>query len=73
METPTAEFAIKTCLKELRTRLDEAARVAMAAEACADIGNIDKAVEIVLDLEQPVYEAGRLLDAASLINRISKT
>lgn len=73
METPTAEFAIKTCLKELRMRLDEAARVARTAEVCADIGDIDKAVEIVLDLEQPVYEAGRLLDAASLINRLSKT
>lgn len=70
METPAAEFAVKACLKELRMRLDEAARVARAAEVCADIGNIDKAVEIVLDLEQPVYEAGKLLDTASLINRI---
>lgn len=71
METPIAEFAVKTFLKELRRRLDEAARVARAAEACADIGNTDKAVEIVLDIEQPIYEAGKLLDAASLINRLA--
>ncbi len=46
MEAPTAEFAVKACLKEIRKQLDEAARVAKAAEACADIGNIDKAVEM---------------------------
>ena len=34
-------------------------------------GNVEKGVEAALDIEQPVYEAGRLLDAASLINRLA--
>ena len=35
---------------------------------------IDQEAEIErgLDIERPVYEAGRLLDAASLLNRLSK-
>lgn len=70
MEASTTELAIKAFLKEMRKQLDEAVQVAKAAEACAEAGNTGKAVEIALDLEQPVYEAGRLLDAASLINRL---
>lgn len=46
---------------------------ATAAVACAEAGNVDKGVEIALDIEQLAYEAGRLLDAASLLNRLSKT
>jgi hypothetical protein len=36
-------------------------------------GNTEKAIEIVLDLEQLIYEVNTLLNAASMINRISKT
>ena len=32
----------------------------------------DEAVHIALDIEQLAYEATRLLDAASLINRLAK-
>jgi len=32
----------------------------------------EKAVEITLDIEQPLYEATTLLNAVSLINRIAK-
>jgi hypothetical protein len=56
----------------MRQRLDEAASIARAAQACADAGNIEKGVEIALDVEQLVYEVETLLNAASLINRISK-
>ncbi len=72
MDRATTEVAIKNILTELRTRLDTAAKTGVAAEACANAGNIDKAVEVALDIEQPAYEVGRLLDAASLLNRISK-
>jgi hypothetical protein len=37
-----------------------------------DGGFCDKAVEITLDIEQPLYEATTLLNASSLVNRISK-
>ena len=37
--------------------------MAKAAEACADAGNVSKAVEITLDIEQPLYEVTTLLNA----------
>lgn len=72
MDRTVTEAAIKIYLKEIRSRLDQAAGIAKAAEACAAVGNVDKAVEVSLDIEQLSYEASRLLDAASLLNRLSK-
>jgi hypothetical protein len=45
---------------------------ARAAEACANAGNIEKAIQIVLDVEQGIYEVTTLLNGASLIIRIAK-
>jgi hypothetical protein len=73
MEPVTVETTIRAHLKEIRERLDHAASIGRAAQACADAGNVEKAVEIALDIEQLVYEVNTLLNAASLINRISKT
>jgi ATP/maltotriose-dependent transcriptional regulator MalT len=70
MDATTAEAVIRDFLKEIRNRLDEVSTVAKAAEACAEAGNIKKAVEIALDIDQPLYETTTLLNAASLINRI---
>jgi hypothetical protein len=50
--------------------LTKAAQVAKAAEACAKAGSISESVQISLEIEQSVYEVGRLQDAASLLNRI---
>jgi hypothetical protein len=72
MDAQVAETAIKVYLKEIHTRLNEAAGIARAADACAETGNADKGVQVALDIEQLVYEATRLLDAASLINRLAK-
>ena len=72
MDAAVAETAIKAYLKEIHTRLDEAASIAKAANACAEAGNADKGVHVAMDIEQLVYEATRLLDAASLINRLAK-
>jgi hypothetical protein len=71
MEPDVAETAIKTFLGIIRKNLESAATIAKAAVACADGGNIGKSVEIALDVEQLIYEANTLLNAASLINRIS--
>ena len=73
MDTGTLVITIKVYLKEMRERLDHAASIARAAQACADAGNIEKGIEIALDVEQPIYEVNTFLNAASLINRISKT
>lgn len=72
MDAQVAEMAIKAYLKEIHTRLKEAAGIAKAADACAEAGDADRGVQVALDIEQLVYEANRLLDAASLINRLAK-
>jgi hypothetical protein len=73
MDANTVRITIHAYLAEMRQRLDEAASIARAAQACADAGNVEKGIEIALDVEQLVYEVNTLLNAASLINRISKT
>jgi len=56
----------------MRERLDEAASLGQAAEACANSGNVGKAIEIAHDIEQLTYEVNTLLNAASLMNRICR-
>jgi hypothetical protein len=63
--------AIQTLLTEIHSRLEDAARIAKAAEACALAGSVTEAVAASMDIEQLIYEAARLQDAASLLNRLS--
>jgi hypothetical protein len=72
MDRATTEQAITMVLTEIHSRLDEAARIAKAAEACALAGSVAEGVVVSMDIEQIIYEAGRLQDAASLLNRISR-
>ncbi len=72
MDRATAQKAIAIILTEIRLRTDEAARIARAAEACALTGSVTEAVSVSMDIEQIFYEAGRLQDAASLLNRLSQ-
>ena len=73
MDRATIEITLKTHLKEMCERLDLAASIARAAQACADTGNVEKGIQIALDVEQLIYEVNTFLNAASLINRINKT
>ena len=52
MDAAIAETALKAYLKEIHCRLDEAASIAKAADACAQAGNADKGVHVALDIEQ---------------------
>lgn len=72
MDRPLIEQAIELILAEIRVRSGEAAQIAKAAEACAQAGSIDEAVSVSMGIEQILYETGRLQDAASLLNRLSK-
>ena len=72
MDHATIEPAIRILLSEIHSKLNEAARIAKAAEACALAGSISEGVAVSMDIEQLVYEAGRLQDAASLLNRLSR-
>ena len=71
MDRATIEPAIRVVLSEISSKLNEAARVAKAAEACALSGSVAEGVTVSMDIEQLIYEAGRLQDAASLLHRLS--
>jgi hypothetical protein len=72
MDRATTEQAITMILTEIHSRLDDAARIAKAAEACALSGSVADGVVVSMDIEQIIYEVGRLQDAASLLNRLSR-
>jgi hypothetical protein len=73
MDAHTVEITIKVYLKQMRERLERAASIARAAEACADTGNVEKGIEVALDIEQLIYEVTTCLNAASMISRFGKT
>ena len=73
MDPTTVETAIKAYLTEMRSRLEKATSIAKAAEACALSGNVEKGIEIVLDIEQITYEVNTFLNAASMIHRLVRT
>ncbi len=72
MDRNTIEPAIQSIISEIRLKLDEAARIARAAEACVLAGSIAEGVTVSMEIEQLIYEAGRLHDAASLLHRLSQ-
>lgn len=71
MEAHTIEPAVKACLAEVHVKLKEAQQIAKAAQACAEAGSVIEAVRISMDIEQLIYEAGRLHDAATLLARMA--
>jgi hypothetical protein len=73
MDRAISEQAITLILAGIHLRLGEATRIAKAAEACAAAGSISEGVILSMDIEQLIYEAGRLHDAASLLNRLSSS
>jgi hypothetical protein len=72
MDRATSEKAITIILSEIRSRLAEAARIASAALAGAQASSVAEGIEVSMDIEQIIYEAGRLHDAASLLNRLTR-
>jgi hypothetical protein len=72
MDRRAIEPAIKIIISEIHLKLSEAVRIAKAAEACALAGSVAEGVTVSMDIEQLIYEAGRLQDAASLLNRLSR-
>jgi hypothetical protein len=70
MNAQLVEPTIKVYLTEIRMRLDKAAGIGRAGDACAGAGFHEKGLEVALDMQQLLYEAMTLLNAASLVNRI---
>jgi len=54
------------------TGAEASAASSKAAEACALAGSVVEGVTVSMDIEQLIYEVGRLQDAASLLNRLSR-
>jgi hypothetical protein len=73
MSPEMADIAIGEFLNRIRERLEQAAGIAKAAEACAEAGNPETGIEVVLGVEQLIYETTTLLNGASLINRRAKS
>jgi hypothetical protein len=55
MDPQTIEATLKSYLVGMRVRLDKAAAIARAAEACALSGNVQTGVEISHEIEQLLY------------------
>ena len=67
MTPEIANVVITDFLKEMSQKLNEAVQVAKAAEAWADAGNPQKAVEIIMDVEQLMFDTNTLLNGACLL------
>lgn len=69
MDTPEIDVITRTLLHYIRNRLDDATNIAKAAEVCAEGGNIAAAVRMLMDAEDPVHLADRMLQATLLLRR----
>lgn len=72
MDKTTAELIVGTLTTMIAERLAEATGLAKAAEACALANNMDGAVQIVLRVDQPIYEVQTLMNATTLVHRLSR-
>ncbi|MCP2218509.1 MULTISPECIES: hypothetical protein [Bradyrhizobium] len=73
MDADWIEPAIAACLKAVHAKLKEAERIARAAAACAETGSVSEGVQVSMEIEQLIYDAGRLQDAASLFRTLLRT
>jgi hypothetical protein len=71
MDRKTSDLAITAILTEIYSCLNDAARIAAAALACAQAGSVSEGVQVSMDIEQIIYETSRLQDAASLLSRLA--
>ena len=71
MPIKDAKAVLATMIELIHERLASATETAKAAQACAGVGNLDEAIRITLAVEQPIYEASTLLNAATLMQRLS--
>lgn len=70
MTIKDATPVLTSMVELIHERLAEAADTAKAAKVCAGVGKVDEAIRITLAIEQPLYEANTLLNAAALLKRL---
>ena len=67
-----AGLSITGCLKEIASRLTDAAAIAKAAVTCAESGSEHEAVRISMDLDELLHQAETLHSAVTLMNRMAR-
>lgn len=67
MDRTGADAVTKAFLTQIHRELQEAVSIAKAAQVRAESGNVQAAVKIVMDIEDPAYRADRMLKATLLI------
>jgi len=70
MDRATIEPAIRSVLTETHSKTERSRADREGAEACALTGSVVRRRHCSMDIEQLIYEVGRLQDAASLLNRL---
>jgi hypothetical protein len=68
MDRIAADAVTKILLSNIHRKLQEAASIAKSAEVCAEAGNVQTAVKMIMDIEDPTYQANRMLNAALLVH-----
>ena len=66
-----SNMAVVQILGEVSSQIGEAHSIAKAADLCAKDGQVERALEISLDLEVLLHDANHLLQAAAVLNRIT--
>ena len=64
-----SNIVLSKLIREIRSQLAEAHAIAKAADACAEEGQFDRALTISLDIEELIYSADHLLQAAATLDR----
>jgi hypothetical protein len=72
MDSHTIEITTKASLTEMRAHLESAADIANVAEAFAVSGNVERGIEIALDVEEIIYKVNTFLITASMIKRLGQ-
>jgi len=67
MDRTAADTVTLAFLSQIHRELQEAVSIARAAEVRAESGNVEAAVKLVMDVEDPAYRADRMLKATLLI------
>jgi hypothetical protein len=71
MASKDADAMLMTLIGLFHKRLADATSIAAAAKACAAVGNLNEAIRISLSIDQPLYDATKLSDAAALLKRMA--
>jgi hypothetical protein len=67
VDRTAADNVTKALLANIHRKLQVAASIAKAAEVCAETGNVQSAVKMVMDIEDLTHQANRMLSAALLV------